>query len=1561
MVSRIRKGIILLILCIMLFPPTNLYAITKGKVGNLQPRADLNLTVNPLPRKVDLFIDADLLDPSWTRIEQLVNSELVPMLESKKVDYKITYYKTSGYVRDPLFWNGGYINDKGELYLYETTYKQSYDKVTVPNHATIISGTGQGFLLDDQGNLYCYENRYQTPKVHLIKTNTGLAKLMDGGKLTYGLTGTGDLYAISKNYNFSCTTSENHPHLIIAYLQSGIEDVAGTSSANYLAVTKEGNLISVGSGYPYKPSNLEEISELKIKQVAVIDGQQLYGGEYQRNGYILTTGGEVYSWGYYDSFVGRSATNASDYLTAKKIPLNEKIIKMTMSTYTSLTGSNYYTHEVVYLISESGNVYEVRQNTLLKRFTNVYDAYYNQVLYHTGVLKEGYYPAQVVSDRRETLHSSINKASWRSGAERYYLHISNTVGSQLTDETTASNIVTRLINNNIRYIGLSALDTDAIRSFIEAIGSKGKVVQMSGDIALNFRQIAQYIIKNQPVDVIFHIGTTSKDDLRSIEKQLKEKLVPVIEQYGIELKLTVTDGERAAEDRIYYLDSNKQIYVYDPRSNKKTQLTSTSADHAMIHHSGDLYYLSGTSIRRINTKTLEDTLYYTLNVTPVSKQFAVDISGNIWYQSQSGAYYYMNKLNPKTGVVQEVRNSYQTPFQQLRPGSVKDVVFLNINPSNGALSIAYPTGSSEYVNSFVQGLSGCINYAYGFMYPKIATCGANGNFDVWASILAPAAGDDFIWYSAGMFGNSDAVKYYNSKTGTSSVIINKNVTQLTSTPAGRFYYKLNNTTYWYDWTTGQTGTVSNINGTVIPYYHLNIDTRRLRKIPLAEGVQNAMWRTDADAYYVYMNDGSITALNSIASRLRSDKVSFIGLGTNSNKSQIQTFIQSQIDGYGTFISNTNMTTAISELATYLLNQAGLPKYVTNEQKVILEYDGGAYRSGELVFDPDYEDPENDPQHQERWIFAHDHTYYENSLGQLPEHNQTLTAPITGLTKPGKYTVTYEVSDRPKADTRFDDYIRWSEKSKLDIYAHRRPIADFAVTLRETGDNHYQLTLTDRSYDLDRQSKPNRGIAEWQWRWKKYSDAQWAIGQPPSIITGGSLYLISLRVKDEDGAWSDEKIVTLLAESFNNAPVAKFTVTSQIYHDQEYTIVDQSYDPDGDPIAARKWLVSKDGVTIYDSSTQPTAATLRSRAKSNGLSMYGTYTMTLTVRDNPAVGVAMWSEPYSQTFEVVNRPPVPGFTWTPATLYYGNTVQFKHAVSDLDNDPLQVRYQVTAPNGNVTYYPSSGTYSLAPANYNSNAFMISNLQGGTYTIVQTVSDGYVTKTLKKTMYVVPNRAPVADFIWTPAVIWEGDTVLFTNLSSDPDGDPLTYEWVITYPNGGQYTSSTTHPTVCLTQPGDHTVKLTVSDGRLTASKTQTLHVGQLTLAADVHHTEQWLAYHREAGHETTTNPKDFYSGEKFILTAVTESAPVRSLTATLTATDREGAAISVTVRLSEVQATSYRGEMYEDRFSSLERGLANGTYTIRFQVEYLNGTTKTADVPIRIIGHVLESAGVHRRR
>ena len=83
---------------------------------------------------------------------------------------------------------------------------------------------------------------------------------------------------------------------------------------------------------------------------------------------------------------------------------------------------------------------------------------------------------------------------------------------------------------------------------------------------------------------------------------------------------------------------------------------------------------------------------------------------------------------------------------------------------------------------------------------------------------------------------------------------------------------------------------------------------------------------------------------------------------------------------------------------------------------------------------------------------------------------------------------------------------------------------------------------------------------------------------------------------------------------------------------------------------------------------------------------------------------------------------------------------------------------------------------------------------------------------------PNRFPVADIVASPTSVPGGDNnqtvvTISGSGSSDPDGDPLTFQWTV--PSGTFVMGTTsTDPEIQVTFPGiaSYSVSLTVSDGR-----------------------------------------------------------------------------------------------------------------------------------------------------
>ncbi|MFA5882018.1 MAG: PKD domain-containing protein, partial [Eubacteriales bacterium] len=162
-----------------------------------------------------------------------------------------------------------------------------------------------------------------------------------------------------------------------------------------------------------------------------------------------------------------------------------------------------------------------------------------------------------------------------------------------------------------------------------------------------------------------------------------------------------------------------------------------------------------------------------------------------------------------------------------------------------------------------------------------------------------------------------------------------------------------------------------------------------------------------------------------------------------------------------------------------------------------------------------------------------------------------------------------------------------------------PIANFSV---QAG----TLNIIDLSYDPDFQYKrPDKGVIEWYWKWKRTADSTWTVGAPSGIAAPGS-YDIHLRVKDCYNVWSEPVQKTINVVDPNRPPVASFTWTpTLIYEGDTVNLINQSFDPDTDPITYQ-W-------SVFNPAGSTTGYTTKNISLNNVLP--GTYWITLRVWDN----------------------------------------------------------------------------------------------------------------------------------------------------------------------------------------------------------------------------------------------------------------------------------------------------------------------------------------------------------
>ncbi|KRF03878.1 hypothetical protein ASG89_03750 [Paenibacillus sp. Soil766] len=596
------------------------------------------------------------------------------------------------------------------------------------------------------------------------------------------------------------------------------------------------------------------------------------------------------------------------------------------------------------------------------------------------------------------------------------------------------------------------------------------------------------------------------------------------------------------------------------------------------------------------------------------------------------------------------------------------------------------------------------------------------------------------------------------------------------------------------------------------------------------------------------------------------------------------------------------------------------------------------------------------------------------------YTSTAAKPI--FSKVGKYRVGYKVVDDPQPDflypsNVFGSYRKASPIYYSDITVHRKPIARLALYLNGDG----SIGNTDTSYDPDRcyanlscQSSydANKGIYERMSYFVSPSGVSSA-SLPTRPIESGDYYAY-LAVKDEYGAWSDfvEATINITVPLPNNAPTATLTFPTGTQGSPSYvslipTIYWNQKDPDAGSFFTQFEVSVKDqwgNCVECKVETFNTSLTSWSWTLDTTLTPGGLYQVQVRVWDEGGKASA-WSNTW---WMVTNRPPTatmldPNGTQASPSILHTLTPVIRWTQIDPDPSTTFHYFHIQITNeANTVMILDTGPYWQGTTSTTGSWQVNANLPAGQKLRVRVRTfDGVVWSDYSEQTWMYINRAPIADFDWSPKPVWEGDEVRITNTSIDPDGDELSYLWTVEGPEGITWTFSSFNFIQKFAEPGSYKVTLTVTDGILTTSVDKMILALPLTINAEVTYMDNWLILHNQKGHQTQVNPKQFYSGEIFVVKSRSASAPVVEVIAWIDTIGLDGQSLYVSQELLPQLGDNnmYSAELFDSKFQSFTEGLPTGAQTIHFQITYENGTVKNEDIPIEIIGNVQQSIGVHR--
>ncbi|MBN1281182.1 MAG: PKD domain-containing protein [Candidatus Thermoplasmatota archaeon] len=367
-------------------------------------------------------------------------------------------------------------------------------------------------------------------------------------------------------------------------------------------------------------------------------------------------------------------------------------------------------------------------------------------------------------------------------------------------------------------------------------------------------------------------------------------------------------------------------------------------------------------------------------------------------------------------------------------------------------------------------------------------------------------------------------------------------------------------------------------------------------------------------------------------------------------------------------------------------------------------------------------------------------------------------------------------------------------SPIGVLAIAPPIADFSYS-PSTPDINTPVSFHDASTD------PDGTITSWLWN---FGDTSISTDQHPThSYSSYGTYTVTLTVTDDDDASNTTSQQISVGDvyepdnTYTNATIIATDNTSQSHNfhvegDQDWVSFDAVLNTTyllrtfelGDECDTVLFLYDTNGTTLLESDDNsgggcasriewvcPTTGVYYAKAEQSNASVYGLFST------------------YSLAVSIMNYPPVANFSYLPAAPLTADTIYFSD--TSLDNDGTLINWTWDFGDGNSS-----------SLQHTSHQYVCE----GTYVVTLTVIDDDSAGNSTSQEILVSNTPPTANFTFTPENVSTTSPLFFTDTSTDPDGDIVSWLWEF----GDGTTSTLQHPTYQYQNKTDYIVTLNVSD-------------------------------------------------------------------------------------------------------------------------------------------------------